>query len=311
MEELLRKYIAGDASEQEKLVVMKWLRQDKQHLLEYKRQRKLYDMALWQTDGEALVEMRRQGGFRRTLGILARVAAVILLMVASAYLYSRYGIPGVAGESQTIVVPPGQHAELYLADGTHVWLNSGSKLTFPGQFAKNTRRVTLDGEGYFAVTSNARWPFIVETNRCGVKALGTEFNVLAYHNDSIWETALLEGRVEILQKDSEKALATLEPGSMIKLDKNQLIKSKIQTNDYFRWREGLICFKDISLRDMIEKLKLYYDVNFIVNNRQILDTHYTGKFRTNDGIEHVMRVLRLSNEFTYVKDDENNTITIN
>ena len=81
--------------------------------------------------------------------------------------------------------------------------------------------------------------------------------------------------------------------------------------DYFLWREGLICFHDISLKDMMEKLELYYGVNIEVNNRNILRNHYTGKFRTGDGIEHVLRVLRLSNRFTYTKDDETNTITIN
>ena len=141
--------------------------------------------------------------------------------------------------------------------------------------------------------------------------LGTEFNVLAYEKDSIWETALLEGAVEILQKKSEVSLMKLKPGDMARLSKNQLTKEKIHTTDYFRWKEGLICFNDISLRDIMEKLKLYYDVNFVINNQQILDAHYTGKFRTHDGIEHVIRVLALNNKFTYIKDNESNTITIN
>ena len=204
---------------------------------------------------------------------------------------------------QTVVVPAGQHAELYLADGTHVWLNSGSRLTFPGRFSKKVRHVELDGEGYFKVSSNIKQPFIVGTNRCNIRVLGTEFNVLAYEKDSIWETALLEGAVEILQKKSEVSLMKLKPGDMARLSKNQLTKEKIQ--------EGLICFNDISLRDIMEKLKLYYDVNFVINNQQILDAHYTGKFRTHDGIEHVIRVLALNNKFTYIKDNESNTITIN
>ena len=110
---------------------------------------------------------------------------------------------------QTVVVPAGQHAELYLADGTHVWLNSGSRLTFPGRFSKKVRHVELDGEGYFKVSSNIKQPFIVGTNRCNIRVLGTEFNVLAYEKDSIWETALLEGAVEILQKKSEVSLMKL------------------------------------------------------------------------------------------------------
>lgn len=67
------------------------------------------------------------------------------------------------------------------------------------------------------------------------------------------------------------------------------------------WREGLLCFNDISVRDMIEKLKLYYGVDIVVNNTRILKNRYTGKFRTKDGVEHVLKVLRLNNKFTYTR----------
>ena len=138
--------------------------------------------------------------------------------------------------------------------------------------------------------------------------LGTEFNVIAYSNDSVWETSLLKGKVEILANGTE---VKLEPDTKLSLQGNKLVKGNIKEMDYFRWREGLICFHNISLSDIMEKLELYYGVNIIVNNRNILHNHYTGKFRTGDGIEHVLRVLRLSNQFSYTKDDETNTITIN
>ena len=195
-----------------------------------------------------------------------------------------------------------------LADGTKVWLNSRSRLTFPGSFEGDTRNVKLDGEGYFSVKSDAGHPFIVETNRYDVRVLGTEFNVIAYANDSVWETSLLKGRVEVLAQGVDVAL---KPDTKLSLQGNKLVKGNIEEMDYFRWREGLICFHNISLKEMMEKLELYYGVRIVVNNRNILRNHYTGKFRTGDGIEHVLRVLKLSNKFTYTKDDETNTITIN
>ena len=311
MDELLQKYIAGNASEKESQRIMEWLREDEQHLREYKRQRKLYDITLWQTKSPVDIQQEKKDPLRRVLDVIVRIAAVIVFTVATTYFYTHHVLQDKEENMQTVVVPAGQHAELYLADGTHVWLNSGSRLTFPGRFSKKVRHVELDGEGYFKVSSNIKQPFIVGTNRCNIRVLGTEFNVLAYEKDSIWETALLEGAVEILQKKSEVSLMKLKPGDMARLSKNQLTKEKIHTTDYFRWKEGLICFNDISLRDIMEKLKLYYDVNFVINNQQILDAHYTGKFRTHDGIEHVIRVLALNNKFTYIKDNESNTITIN
>ncbi len=309
MNELLQKYISGNASEKEIEKVLNWLHEDELHLSEYKQQRKIYDITLWQMDNTSTVSSP-PNWLKRKSGILFRVAAVVTIVIVSTYFYNHYGMYHKSEDWQTVIAPAGQHAELYLADGTHVWLNSGSRLTFPSQFSKEVRHVKLDGEGYFKVCSQAKRPFIVETNQCNIRVLGTEFNVLAYQKDSIWETALLEGAVEILQKKEQTLLMRLEPGSTARLKKNRLIKEKIQTTDYFRWREGLLCFNNISLRDMIEKLKLYYDINFIVNNQPILDAHYTGKFRINDGIEHVMRVLSLNNKFSYNKDEESNTITI-
>ena len=212
---------------------------------------------------------------------------------------------------QSIYVPAGQRAELMLADDTKVWLNSRSTLTFPGSFKGDIRNVKLDGEGYFAVTKNVEQPFIVETNKCNVKVLGTEFNVMAYAADSVWETSLLEGAVEILVPGSNNSGMRLEPNTMASLKGNRLVKGRIKEADYFLWREGLLCFNDISVRDMIEKLKLYYGVDIVVNNTRILKNRYTGKFRTKDGVEHVLKVLRLNNKFTYTKDDETNVITIN
>ena len=184
-------------------------------------------------------------------------------------------------------------------------------MTFPGSFKGDIRNVKLDGEGYFAVTKNVEQPFIVETNKCNVKVLGTEFNVMAYAADSVWETSLLEGAVEILVPGSNNSGMRLEPNTMASLKGNRLVKGHIKEADYFLWREGLLCFNDISVRDMIEKLKLYYGVDIVVNNTRILKNRYTGKFRTKDGVEHVLKVLRLNNKFTYTKDDETNVITIN
>lgn len=187
-----------------------------------------------------------------------------------------------------------------LSDGTKVWLNSRSSLIFPTNFNSDTRNVKLDGEGYFIVTKNAKQPFVVETNKGNVKVLGTEFNVIAYSIDSIWETSLLKGSVEILIPKSVDKVK-LEPNTMVRLIDNKLVKDHIKETDYFLWREGLLCFNNISVQNMIEKLKLYYGVNIIVNNTKIYRKRYTGKFRTKDGVEHVLKVLKLNNNFTYKK----------
>lgn len=312
--ELLQKYIAGNATEAEKQRVTKWIQENPENMCEYMAQRKLHDMALWRTEPVAEENSRERKHFslRGVCMEAAKIAAVLaIVLLGTHYWTGKHQVPEDK-TWQSIYVPAGQQrAELMLADGTKVWLNSRSTLTFPGSFKGNIRNVKLDGEGYFAVTKNVEQPFIVETNKCNVKVLGTEFNVMAYAADSVWETSLLEGAVEILVPGSNNSGMRLEPNMMASLKGNRLVKGRIKEADYFLWREGLLCFNDISVRDMIEKLKLYYGVDIVVNNTRILKNRYTGKFRTKDGVEHVLKVLKLNNKFTYTKNDETNVITIN
>ena len=311
--ELLQKYIAGNATEAEKQRVTEWIQENPENMREYMAQRRLHDMVLWRTEPVAEENSRERKHFslRGVCMEAAKIAAVLaIVLLGTHYWTGKHQVPEDK-TWQSIYVPAGQRAELMLADGTKVWLNSRSTLTFPGSFKGNIRNVKLDGEGYFAVTKNVEQPFIVETNKCNVKVLGTEFNVMAYAADSVWETSLLEGAVEILVPGSNNSGMRLEPNMMASLKGNRLVKGRIKEVDYFLWREGLLCFNDISVRDMIEKLKLYYGVDIVVNNTRILKNRYTGKFRTKDGVEHVLKVLKLNNKFTYTKDDETNVITIN
>lgn len=311
--ELLQKYIAGNATEAEKQRVTEWIQENPENMREYMAQRKLHDMVLWRTEPVAEENSRERKHFslRGVCMEAAKIAAVLaIVLLGTHYWTGKHQVPEDK-TWQSIYVPAGQRAELMLADGTKVWLNSRSTLTFPGSFKGNIRNVKLDGEGYFAVTKNVEQPFIVETNKCNVKVLGTEFNVMAYAADSVWETSLLEGAVEILVPGSNNSGMRLEPNMMASLKGNRLVKGRIKEADYFLWREGLLCFNDISVRDMIEKLKLYYGVDIVVNNTRILKNRYTGKFRTKDGVEHVLKVLKLNNKFTYTKNDETNVITIN
>jgi len=310
---LLQKYISGNATKAEKQHVTEWMQESPENMREYMAQRKLHDIAFWRTETVITGSKQLKKKFTlRTLWIeTAKIAAIFAIILLGTHYWLEKNIPEQSESLQSIHVPAGQRAELMLADGTKVWLNSLSTLTFPGHFNGDIRNVKLDGEGYFAVSKNEEQPFIVETNKYNVKVLGTEFNVMSYTTDSIWEIALLEGVVEILSPITTRNGMKLEPNTMASLKGNKLIKGPIQEPDHFLWREGLICFNNVSVKDMLEKLELYYGVNIVVNNTKILNNRYTSKFRTRDGIEHVLKVLQLNNNFTYVKDDEKNVITIN
>ena len=168
--ELLQKYIAGNATEVEKQRVTGWIQENPENMREYMAQRKLHDMALWRTEPVAEENSRERKHFslRGICMEAAKIAAVLAIVLLGTHYWTGKHQEPEDKTWQSIYVPAGQRAELMLADGTKVWLNSRSTLTFPGSFKGDIRNVKLDGEGYFAVTKNVEQPFIVETNKCNV-----------------------------------------------------------------------------------------------------------------------------------------------
>lgn len=309
MKDLLQRYIQGDVSEDEKRAVMTWLEESPDNFEEFKAMRKLYDISLWNVSEQA----KKKDSFRISprqfiIGTL-KVAAITVLVLfgMQKFVYSPKEDATIA--MQSIHVPAGQRAELTLADGTHVWLNSRSTLKFPTQFGSKNRNVELDGEGYFTVTKDPSAPFIVKTNQYDIEVLGTEFNVKAYKQSACFETSLLKGSVEISSPRISRKVR-LKPNEVILTQNNQVKIKQISDYNYFKWRDGLFCFENETVESLIEKLQLYYDVTIEVHRPTLLKHRYSGKFRIKDGIEHVLKVLQLKHKFTYTKNEEKNLIII-
>lgn len=307
--DLLQRYLSGDATESEKELVMEWINEHPNHLREYMALRKMHDTIMWQSEQTTIKERQNGIFFRIALRELMKIAAVIAIAILGIHLF--FDTEKEERVSfQTIYVPLGQRTELTLFDGTRVWLNSGTRFTFPSCFGRDTRSVQLDGEGYFKVAKDSIHPFIVETEKYNVQVLGTEFNVKAYSTDSTWETSLIQGSVALYASKVPQQKTKLMPHTMACLQNGHLIKRPIQELNDFLWREGILNFDDNNIAEMIGKLQLYYGIKIEVHNKYLLSQHYTGKFRIKDGIEHILKVLQLNNHFTYTKDDEKNIITI-
>lgn len=193
MEQLLQRYIRGKVSEEERLKVVSWLDESPDNMREFLALRKLYDISLWHTDTEQKTLHKKFIPTIRRIAIeTLKIAAIFLIGIFVTKQFVEQKVEDI--QIQTIHVPTGQRAELTLADGTHVWLNSRSTLKFPNKFGTNKRNVELNGEGYFSVHHDKKRPFTVQTEKYAIHVLGTEFNVKAYHNSPLFETALLKGR---------------------------------------------------------------------------------------------------------------------
>ena len=308
MEELLRRYIRGEVTSEERREVARWLDEDPANMREFLALRKLYDISLWQTDMDKMPERRSViRPIRRWAFEMLKVAVILVVgfLLAKGILETR----PEAVTMQTIHVPPGQRAELTLADGTEVWLNSGTTLRFPDRFDADRRQVELDGEGYFSVKHDESRPFTVQAGRYAVRVLGTEFNVKAYHDSPLFETALINGSVEISAPGMANNLR-LKPDEAASVSDGKVYVAPIHDYNYFKWTEGLLCFEDETIESLMEKLELYYDITIDVRRSALLQHRYTGKFRIKDGIDHVLKVLQLKHRFSYTKDDDKNLIVI-
>ncbi len=240
-------------------------------------------------------------------------AAAICLAVLSTWTIMNYQRDNAIEEQlafEEFSTPPGQRAQVKLHDGTVVWLNARSRLRYPNRFSGAERKVELDGEAFFEVFRNEEAPFVVSTEKLDIKVLGTKFNVFAYKGKNEFTTALIEGSVKLYQSDNESVAMYMSPNDYAELKDGRLVKSKISSTDFLLWKEGIYAFDDIPFGEIIKKLELYYDITIEIRNKKLNNYKFSGKFRQRDGIESVLKTLQKIYNFSYVKDEELNTITI-
>jgi ferric-dicitrate binding protein FerR (iron transport regulator) len=310
---VLIRYLAGDATAEEKAGVVQWLDAGPENMREYLALRKLFDITLWQ-DANQQSEFKtaetdiRKPLIRKMLTELVKIAAILLIgfLIFRVFYTPEPSSPVVM---QTVKVPAGQRAEVTLADGSQVWLNANTTFTFPNYFKDSKREVTIQGEGYFTVSRLKDQPFIVNTGKYDVRVHGTEFNVLAYSGTNDFEVSLLKGSIEVYNPVTGNGMVVY-PDQKVFLRYNRLVTSSITHPGYFLWKEGIISFDNEAFPDLVRKLELFFDVKINVENNKILSYRCTGKFRSKDGVEHVLKVLQLSNKFNYSIDDKKNLITI-
>jgi transmembrane sensor len=303
---LLHRYMMGDATDEEKLQIMQWADEAPEHLEELKSLGIIYDASIWYQNKEKSSALKPpfKNKFKRITLTVAKVAAIFALGFILNSVWQRWG---EKPKMQCVYAPAGQRAELTLEDGTQVWLNANSKIIYPSSFDKDHRDIKLQGEAYFKVTPNKHRPFIVDAAGYKIRVLGTEFNVQAYDKKK-YEIDLVKGSVHVTTPDHK--FADLKPGKRIFVNSNNIVQGEISHPEHFQWRSGLISFDSETLQDIFNKIQLYYDVKIICHNDNLLASHYSGKFRVRDGIEHIMRVLQIDNRFDYNISADREKITI-
>ena len=296
--EKLYNYIKGEVSLDEKGEITRWLEADPNHMKEFLALRKLHDLSLWYKKKEEIssvghMNAHRAGTMKKIVLEFLKIAAIVVITLLSLKYYPS----SKESEYQTYYTPEGQRAELKLSDGTRVWLNANSRLTYPVHFDSKNRIVTLEGEAFFSVMRNETHPFIVQAKGYNVEVLGTEFNIIAYNQSDFFETSLLKGEVMVTTPSKERV--ALKPKMRIYSKEGKNYKGMIANIDHFMWKDGIMSFNHETVNEIFAKLELYYNIKIEVYNKELLNYKFTGKFRTIDGVEHILKVLQLRHRFTY------------
>jgi transmembrane sensor len=192
-------------------------------------------------------------------------------------------------EYHTLSTPRGGQYQLQLPDGSKVWLNAASSITYPTAFTGNSRKVKISGEVYFEVARNKEKPFVVDiSDKTSVEVLGTSFNVNAYTDEQQIYTTLLEGSVSMIRREQR---VILKPGQQAVISRQAMeVKQNANIDMVMAWKNGSFQFDHTKLDEVLRKMSRWYDVD-IVYKQGIPDIYFSGEIKRDLPLSDALEVL--------------------
>lgn len=317
IEELLPGYLSNDLQEKDRAMIDEWRSESPENEIIFQESLKAWEAM------PLLHEMEKFNSFEALKKIstriinqkstnwwipMQRVAAILLLPLL---IYSGYiSIRNISLKNQqearvvmqTISSRQGMVTQFELADGTKVWLNSGSSLQFPCLFTGELREVKLSGEAFFEVTKNENQPFLVRAKDLNIEVLGTSFNVVSYDDEKQAEVVLVEGKVSLSSEIDKvnRVFGTLNPGQRaVYQDANQqVLAEEVEVDKYIAWRDGNLIFRDDKMEDVVRRLSRWFNVEILINDPEIKNYAYKATFR-NENLTQVLNLLKISAPIDY------------
>jgi ferric-dicitrate binding protein FerR (iron transport regulator) len=266
----------------------------------YEKQKTIDAVADWEQLRKRITSDRN----RRLFFNYLRNTAAILLPLFLVYQYTLYPILKKSGsivETITVTSAPGMVTKTILPDGSEVWLNALSSLTYPQRFTEKERRVQLSGEAYFKVTSDKKHRFNVETpQKMVVSAYGTEFNVNAYESETSHEVTLASGHVEVSSEIGSKATETLvvDEKAILQVKTGNIHVVTADTYVETAWKDGKMVFRREKLDKIVTRLSRKFGVDIHLEGDRLKEYEYTATF-TEETLEDILDLLKRSAPITY------------
>jgi ferric-dicitrate binding protein FerR (iron transport regulator) len=318
---LLAKYMAGEAGEKEVRKVTDWIGNDtgnqalyneiqtEWNIMDMMNKRfdvdnawnKLQNRILNAEEPELLKDMH---SFRKPAGRLpsfVRMAAVFLFLAAvgAALVYiarQTHNVSLVASYNE-------KGKEVTLPDGSVIFLNSASSVSYSNQFGKNSREITLKGEAYFEVTPDKTKPFVILANNAQIKVLGTSFNVDANDAKNKVEVYVTSGVVELSEIADHNNKVLLHPGNSGTINNRNVSMTSNGDVNCLAWKTGDLTFLGTRLNDVASVLNETYNVHIVIREPGIDTTRIEGSYQ-NDPLDHILRVICTQNHLNIVKSDD-------
>jgi ferric-dicitrate binding protein FerR (iron transport regulator) len=308
----------GTISDEENLFLDDWIGQSIENQRLYSEQKRLWNLFEIHQKVQKIDERKAYQKISdqlfikkkvNVLGWIQRIAAILLLPVVVASVYYFYSQKVNHNQFSTVYntveTPLGMRSSLTLPDGTLVWLNAGSSISYPVLFANNSRKVSLSGEAYFEVKKNKKWPFIVSAKNMDIIVSGTTFNCNAYPENNQIQTVLVEGAVS-LTNSSATVNVSMTPGELATFSSSdqKVVKVKTDLQKYVAWKSGKLMFRDDKMNKVVEKLERWYNVEFEIEDKEIEDYIYTATF-VDESLDQVLKMLSISAPIRYTISERN------
>ncbi|WP_418892274.1 FecR family protein [Limibacterium fermenti] len=212
-------------------------------------------------------------------------------------------------EINKLIVPFGQRTSLILADGSKVYVNSGSVMEFPSAFSPDSREIKIEGELFIEVAKRNNTPFIIHTPHSQIKVLGTSFNVSAYTDDSKESVVLVNGSLQIA---SNNRSVLLEPNQMAEIHNGNISSKIVDVYEYISWKNGFIQLNKTPLNEVLKKIGRYYNVKFIYPKELSLQTQTcSGKLFLSEDLNDVLNAFSQMTALLYeYEENEGGTIMV-
>lgn len=309
IDNLIFKCLSGNPSDHELSELEAWLKKNPENQLYFNQLKNIWESGAGpKVSTEAaltkvLRKIEHRSRFSSAVFYFSRLAAVLFIPLLLGTIWLGYHYRSFQSRTGSIEVNAafGTYSQIKLPDGTAVWLNSGSTLTYPERFTGSERKVQLSGEAYFEVHSDENMPFFVNTSSLVVKATGTRFNVMAYNDCDQHSVALAEGKVSVSGNgDSPLKTTVLKPDQVLVVDLNSGSGHVEQEEvyKYFAWKDGKLVFRNDMLSEVFKRIEKQYNVEIEIKGESLKQYRYRATFE-NETLDELLKLLSISSPLNY------------